>query len=183
MELTTKSFSYSQFNCLKFNLVLFPSADDVELSLSPVVYLPCALWIERSILPQGGVLCVHREMISDVLFNFYSVLILPWYDLQYSNVLYVSVSVTKFKYQCEPDLQEIQGNDSCDKHMYLALLPTYSKHIQSWMWEVTSSATGAPARCLKSQKHESELTYTMLALEQCLWLWCLIIYSYVRSNI
>ena len=119
MELTTKSFSYSQFNCLKFNLVLFPSADDVELSLSPVVYLPCALWIERSVLPQGGVLCVHREMISDVLFNFYSVLILPWYDLQYSNVLYVSVSVTKFKYQCEPDLQEIQGNDSCDKHMYL----------------------------------------------------------------
>lgn len=171
MELKAKSFSYLQFNCLKFNLVQFSSVDDVELSLSPVVYFPCALWIERSVLPQGDVLCVHREMISDILFNFYSVLILPWYDLRYSNVLYVSVSVTKFKYQREPDLQEIQGNDSCDKHLYWALLPTYSRHVQSWMREVTSNATGAPARRLKSPKHESELTYTMLALEQCLWLW------------
>lgn len=34
-----------------------------------------------------------EKIISDVLFNFYSVLILPWYDLQCGNVLYISVFI------------------------------------------------------------------------------------------
>lgn len=107
-----------------------------------------------------------EKIISDVLFNFYCVLILPWYELQYSNVLYTSVSIARFKCQCEPDLQEdIQGSDSCEKLTSRVLLPARSTHRQDWMTEVASDTTRALVRHLKSWKHESELTYTMLALE------------------
>jgi len=58
MELKAKSFSCLQFS---FGFGLLFSADYIELSLSPVVYLPRELWIERSVLPQGDALCVHRE--------------------------------------------------------------------------------------------------------------------------
>lgn len=132
-----------------------------------------------SFTPRRHILCTQSKLFQTFCLTF----IVFWYrpDMTY-NVPYTSVSIAKFKHQCEPDLQGIQGNDSCEKLICFCQPLKPCKWLNDRSGQQYNRSPGETSEMLQAwiwaDLHRASTGVMLLTLME-----SLIIYSCVRSNI